>query len=119
MTLATEDGTSVTTDSTELEPNEFRVAEVPAGRAIRLGEVAVFNVDGTFYGTQAQCTHMGGPLCEGKLEGSIVTCPFHGARFDVKTGAVLRGPATQQLELYVVCVKDGIGRIDIDLGEWA
>jgi nitrite reductase/ring-hydroxylating ferredoxin subunit len=112
-----QDGASVLAGAVELEPNEFRVADVPPGRAIRLGEVAVFNVEGTLYGTQAQCTHMGGALCKGKLEGAIVTCPLHGARFDVTTGAVLRGPARQQLELYSVRVSGAIGRVEVDLGE--
>lgn len=117
MTMSSEDGATNTTENAELEPNQFHVAEVPPGHAIRLGEVAVFNVNGTLYGTQAQCTHMGGPLCEGKLDGAVVTCPFHGAQFDVTTGKVLRGPAQQPLELYVIGVKGEIGSIDVELGD--
>lgn len=117
MTEVIQSEASVPTEASELEPNEFQVADVPPGRAIRLGEVAVFNVDGILYGTQAQCTHMGGALCQGKLEGQIVTCPLHGARFDVTTGAVLRGPARQPLELYIVRVRGKIARIEVDLGE--
>jgi nitrite reductase/ring-hydroxylating ferredoxin subunit len=114
MTMVTEDGSKVATGRAELEPNEFRVADVPPGAAIRLGEVAVFNVAGRFYGAQARCTHMGGPLCEGKLEGTRVTCPFHGAQFDVSSGVVLRGPARQPLELYQIRVAGEIGRIELD-----
>lgn len=117
MTLIAEDGTPIASDAGELEPNEFRLADVPPGHAMRLGDVAVFNVSGTLFGTQAQCTHMGGPLCEGKLEGNVVTCPFHGAQFDVTTGEVLRGPATRPLDRYAVRVKDGIGSIEVDLEE--
>ncbi len=117
MPEVAEDGATVTHDNRELEPNEFHVADVPLGRAIRLGDVAVFNVGGRLLGTQAQCTHMGGPLCEGKLDGSVVTCPFHGAQFDVATGMVLRGPAQQQLQLYAVRVTDGIGSIDVEFDE--
>jgi len=74
-----EDGASVAAGAAELEPNEFRVADVPPGTAVLLGDVAVFNVGGRLCASQAQCTHTGGPLHEGKLEGSTVTCPFHGA----------------------------------------
>ena len=57
--------------------NEFRVSEVPPGSALLVGEVAVFNAAGSFCATQAKCTHRGGPLSEGKLDGSTVTCPWH------------------------------------------
>ena len=43
-------------------------------------EVAVYDVDGAFYATQAECTHEGGPLSEGELNGKVVTCPWHGSR---------------------------------------
>ena len=54
----------------------------------------------------------GRALYEGKLEGTTVTCPFHGAQFDVTTGKVLRGPATHSLHPYQVIVDGGIGRIE-------
>ncbi len=44
----------------------------------------------TFYATQNECTHAEGPLCEGTLEGAIIECPWHGSKFDVRTGAVCR-----------------------------
>ena len=47
---------------------------------------ALFNLGGTFYATNNKCTHMGGPLGEGKVEGNVVTCPWHGSRFDIRTG---------------------------------
>lgn len=48
--------------------------------------MALFNADGTFYAINYVCPHMGGPLGEGKLDGCIVTCPWHGWTFDVRTG---------------------------------
>ena len=92
--------------------NEFRISEVPAGSARPVGDVAVFNVDGTFCATQARCTHRQGPLNEGKLDGSTVTCPWHGAQFNVCTGAVLRGPARDPLKTYRVIVEGEIGRVE-------
>jgi nitrite reductase/ring-hydroxylating ferredoxin subunit len=91
--------------------NEFRVSEAPPGSALLVGDAAVFDVAGSFCATQAKCTHRGGPLDKGKLEGSMVTCPWHGAQFNVCTGAVLRGPATEPVKTYPVSVEGEIGRI--------
>src|SRR5262245_6891705 len=70
-------------------------------------EIAIFNVDGHFYATQSDCTHRGGPLCEGELAGEIITCPWHGSQFDVRTGEVIMDPATEPLTTYTVTEKDG------------
>lgn len=48
--------------------------------------VALYNVDGTFHALDGVCPHQGGPLGNGTLEGCIVTCPWHGWQFDVRTG---------------------------------
>jgi nitrite reductase/ring-hydroxylating ferredoxin subunit len=53
-------------------------------------------------------------LDEGQLEGTILTCPWHGAQFDVCTGALLRGPAETALETYRVAVDGAIARIDVE-----
>jgi nitrite reductase/ring-hydroxylating ferredoxin subunit len=91
---------------------EFRLSDVPPGSALLVGNVAVFNVDGKLCATQNECTHRQGPLNEGELDGSTVTCPLHGSQFDVSTGAVLRGPATEPLKTYRVLVEGDVGRID-------
>jgi uncharacterized protein YbjT (DUF2867 family)/nitrite reductase/ring-hydroxylating ferredoxin subunit len=98
-----------------LKENEFRVAEVPPGSVLLLGDVAVFSVEGGFCATQARCTHRLAPLCEGTLDGSTVTCPLHGAQFNVWTGAVVRGPAKDPLETYAVTVEGDIGRVGVPL----
>jgi nitrite reductase/ring-hydroxylating ferredoxin subunit len=92
--------------------NEFRINDVPPGAATRVGDAAVFNVAGNFCATQGKCTHRGGPLSEGKLDGSTLTCPWHGAQFNVCTGAVLRGPAQDPLKTYRVIVDGEIGRVE-------
>jgi nitrite reductase/ring-hydroxylating ferredoxin subunit len=95
-----------------MNDNEFRVSDVPPGSALLVGKATVFNVGGRLFATQSKCTHRQGPLSEGDLEGSTVTCPWHGSQFDVSTGAVVRGPATEALKTYAVVVEGDVGRID-------
>jgi nitrite reductase/ring-hydroxylating ferredoxin subunit len=95
-----------------LTNDQFRVDAVPPGSALLVGDVAVFNVAGSFCATQVKCTHRQGPLNEGTLDGSTVTCPWHGSQFDVCTGAVLRGPAGAPLKTYRVIVAGEIGRVE-------
>jgi uncharacterized protein YbjT (DUF2867 family)/nitrite reductase/ring-hydroxylating ferredoxin subunit len=103
------------TECAPLKENEFRISEVPPGSVLLVGDVAVFNIDGGFCATQARCTHRQGPLSEGSLDGSTVTCPLHGAKFNVWTGAVLRGPAKDPLKTYSVAVDGDVGRVDVPL----
>ena len=95
-----------------LRSSEFRLSDVPPGAVLLVGIVAVFNVAGELCATQAKCTHRGGPLNEGALDGSTVTCPYHGAQFNVCTGAVMRGPARESLRTYRVSAEGDIGRVD-------
>jgi 3-phenylpropionate/trans-cinnamate dioxygenase ferredoxin component len=62
-------------------------------------------IEGKIYAFTDNCTHISGPLNEGGLNGCTVTCPWHGAQFDVCTGKVLRGPARQDLYTYPVKVE--------------
>ena len=73
---------------------------------VRGQKVAVFNLDGTFYAIGDTCTHRGGPLSEGEVSGTTVTCPWHGAQYDLKTGGVLSPPAPQGVASYKVVVGD-------------
>ena len=95
-----------------LKENEFRISEVPPGSVFTVGDVAVFNVEGGFCATQARCPHRQGLLSEGTIDGTTVTCPLHGAQFNVWTGAVLRGPAKDALKTYPVTVDGEVGRIE-------
>lgn len=68
----------------------IRASDCPPGsgaEAVAAGRVvAVFNLDGTFYALDGVCPHQGGPLARGDLSGCIVSCPWHGWQFDVRTG---------------------------------
>ncbi|TMQ62947.1 MAG: non-heme iron oxygenase ferredoxin subunit [Candidatus Eisenbacteria bacterium] len=85
-----------------------RVGEIPRGgvKVVRLGDqpVAVFHLADGYYAMDDLCTHDGGPLAEGILDGDVIECPRHGARFDVKTGAVLCLPAVTPVPVYDVKV---------------
>ena len=69
-------------------------------------EDGVFAIDDT-------CSHAGGSLCQGTLEGAVVECPRHGAKFDVRTGAVVALPAKLPQRSYPVQVKDGEVRLQL------
>ena len=86
-------------DRSEILPGCKKLTEVD-GRAI-----AVFNVAGSYYAIDDVCTHDGGPLAEGDLEGSEVRCPRHGARFDVRTGQALCFPAFEPVATHRVEVR--------------
>lgn len=70
--------------------------------------IAVFNIDGDLYAIADVCTHDGGDLADGELFGHAIECPRHGARFDVRTGAVLAPPAVEPTAAFPVKVEDGI-----------
>lgn len=104
--------TAASVKPASLKENEFRASELPPGSALLVGEAVVFKVGGSLCATQAKCTHRQGLLSEGKLDGSTVTCPLHGSQFNVCTGEVLRGPATDPLKTYEVIVDGDIGRVE-------
>ena len=108
-------GAAARSERAPLKENEFRISEVPPGSVLLVGDVAIFNVEGGFCATQAKCPHRQGPLSEGTLDGSTVTCPLHGAQFNVWTGAVLRGPAKDPLKTYRVTVDGEVGRVEVPL----
>ncbi|MCC2649294.1 MAG: bphF [Nitrososphaeraceae archaeon] len=69
-------------------------------------KICLANVNGKYYAIGNVCTHMGGPLAEGKLEEYIVQCPWHGSRFDIRSGEVVRPPAMKPESTYEVKVEN-------------
>jgi nitrite reductase/ring-hydroxylating ferredoxin subunit len=91
----------------EVAPGQGKLVEAQGKK------IALFNVGGSFYAIDGACTHRGGPLSEGALNGVEVTCPWHGAAFDVTTGEVKRFPAPTGVASYPTRVEGGEIEIEI------
>ncbi len=91
----------------ELGPGESKAVTVEGKR------IALFNVEGTYHAIDDACPHRGGPLSEGEIEGSVVICPWHTARFDVTTGQVLSPPASRGVACYKVAVEGSQIRLEL------
>lgn len=85
--------------------------DIPDGAArtftVESSRIAVTRVQGRLYAVQDLCTHDGGPLASGQLDGFEIQCPRHGARFDVRDGSVRRMPAIDPIATYAVKETDG------------
>jgi 3-phenylpropionate/trans-cinnamate dioxygenase ferredoxin subunit len=98
--------------------NVARVSEIAPGGKKLLDidgrAVALFNVDGMFYAIDDVCTHDGGPLADGTLDGCAIVCPRHGARFDLRTGAALCMPAFESVAAHAVKVEAGFAYVRLN-----
>ena len=83
-------------DTKDIQPSRMKEVEVNGEK------VCLANVEGKYYAIGNVCTHLGGPLAEGKLEGYEVQCPWHGSRFDIRTGKVARPPAMRSEPTYEI-----------------
>ncbi|GIV76158.1 non-heme iron oxygenase ferredoxin subunit [Litorilinea aerophila] len=84
--------------------------EIPPGKSklveVEDVQIALFNLNGEIYAIENVCTHDGGPLVEGSVvDGHVVVCPRHGARFDIRTGAALSFPAFEPTNTYQVRIE--------------
>jgi len=70
-------------------------------------KIALYNVDSKIYATDDICSHAYARLSDGFVEDCYVSCPLHNARFDVTTGAVVEGPATEPVDVIPVEIRDG------------
>lgn len=100
----------------------FQVAEledIPVGqtKAVQAGDesVVICNVDGQYYALLDQCSHQELPLSEGgRLHGKEITCPWHGARFDVTTGTALQMPAVSPVVTFPVKVEGNAIFVEVE-----
>lgn len=93
----------------EIPEGQVRVFEVQDAR------VAVCRTGGVFYAFEDVCTHDDGPLGEGGLDGVEIECPRHGARFDVRTGAVCRMPAVAPIQVFPLRVENGDVLVELEI----
>ena len=93
------------------------VADIPPGsvKSFEVGNeiVAVYNIDGTFYATEAYCTHAMADLGDGILEGDVVECTLHFGAFHVPSGKAVREPCFTDLKTFRTEVKDGQVYVDL------
>ena len=68
-------------------------------------ELAVFKSEGKYYALANACSHAGGPLCQGLIEGGEVVCPWHGSKFRIKSGEVVHGPAVKGVDTFELEVR--------------
>jgi 3-phenylpropionate/trans-cinnamate dioxygenase ferredoxin subunit len=117
--------------TTDIEPGQVRAFEIREQGAVAVGHsripllrtvgigrsretrITLANVAGTIFAVDDTCTHRGCSLGDGKLDGSTVECACHGSRFDVASGAVVRGPAEDPLRSYPVHIANGDIQVDL------
>jgi nitrite reductase/ring-hydroxylating ferredoxin subunit len=93
------------------------IEELPAGTAravvINGRKLALFNLGGNLYAIEDTCPHRGAPLSEGECDGTTVICPWHGASFDLSSGAVLGPPASSGVMAFKVQLVGNEVQIDL------
>jgi len=82
----------------------IEIADVP---------IAIFNLEGAYFAFEDNCPHQHLPLADGLVANNTITCPYHGAVFNIKTGEVMAPPACDNLHTYIVQVMDGKIQIKI------
>jgi nitrite reductase/ring-hydroxylating ferredoxin subunit len=87
-------------ETKDIQPSTMKAVDLASER------VCIVNIEGIYYAIGNVCTHVGGPLDEGTLEGYEVECPWHGSKFDVRTGEPTKPPARQAVPKYEVKVED-------------
>ena len=75
--------------------------------------LALYNVGGTFYATDNECTHAYAMLTDGTIDGDVIECPLHGGAFEIKTGKGLGAPIFCDIKCYPTRVTDG--EVEVDL----
>lgn len=85
----------------ELKPGARQVVDIDGS------QIVVFNLEGKYYAIEDVCTHDGGQLTGGEVEGDQIICPRHGARFCIRTGAALTAPAYEPTATFPVRIEKG------------
>lgn len=91
----------------EIAPQECKLIE------IERKAIAIFNLSDGFYAIEDNCPHQHLPLADGLVEGDVITCPYHNAKFNLKSGAVLAPPACENLTIFSTRVVEDKIQIEI------
>ncbi len=107
-----------TLDESEVEFLEIAPAsELPAGQRLFVEiegkPIVIFNIAGQYFSIADVCSHDDGPVGEGQIDGYNITCPRHGAQFDIRTGKVMQMPAVVDIPAYPVKVVDGMIQLGV------
>jgi len=102
---------------TEIQTSNMQFVEIAPASELPNGErlfveiegrmIVIFNIAGQYFSIADVCSHDDGPVGEGELDGYNITCPRHGAEFDVRTGKVNKMPAVVDIPAYPVEVRGG------------
>lgn len=94
-----------------------KIKDIPLGGMkvvnVSKDKIVIANLEGRFYAVSGICPHKEAPLDQGFLEGKILTCPWHGASFNITSGKVLSLPATSSLKTYKIKIKSGEIKVKI------
>jgi 3-phenylpropionate/trans-cinnamate dioxygenase ferredoxin component len=101
----------------KIDPEKFQFYAIPDVKSLQNGErmfididgqpIVIFNIAGNYFAIGDECTHDEGSLGEGQLEGYIVTCPRHGACYDIRTGEAISLPAVISTPAYPIRSREG------------
>jgi len=110
-------------DYTKLDESQVEFVEIVPASELPNGErlfvevegkpIVIFNIAGQFYSIGDVCSHDDGPVGEGDIEEHTITCPRHGAEFDIQTGKAVQLPAVVDIPAYPVTVVDGMIQLGI------
>lgn len=95
-------------EADQLKPGDYRIVDIDDV------EIAVINCDGHVYAIEDVCTHDGGVLTGGEIDGCEIQCPRHGARFNIETGEALSAPAYEPIATFPVRIEGGMVQVRDD-----
>jgi nitrite reductase (NADH) small subunit len=98
-----------------------KIEDIPLreGRSVTIGadEIAIFNLGDRFVAVDNACPHRGGPLCDGIVSGTTVTCPLHSSKVCLESGTMLKPDLGVRVDTYPVRVEDGVVMVQMEASQ--